>query len=170
MSTNSPARSIRSAEPSDVPALAAIYNHHVLTGTGTFEEEPLTQPEMAARLDSVLHRGWPWLVAKQDGVVIGYAYAGIFRDRSAYRFTCEDSVYVAPGQAGQGVGGALLANLIGAAKAAGFERMIAVIGDGENHASIRLHAGQGFAPAGRLSKAGLKFGRYLDVILMEREL
>jgi L-amino acid N-acyltransferase YncA len=170
MTVTNPAFSIRPAAPEDAAALAAIYSHHVLHGTGTFEEKPIDADAMGSRLDAVIGRGWPWLVAVDDAGVAGYAYAAIFRDRSAYRFTCEDSVYIAPGRQRQGLGAALLAALLPAARQAGFERMIAVIGDADNAGSIRLHARADFLPAGRLHKAGLKFGRYLDVVLMEREL
>jgi L-amino acid N-acyltransferase YncA len=162
---------IRPAAPADAEALAAIYSHHILHGTGTFEEEPVDAAGMAARLAAIVARGWPWLVAADGGgTVIGYAYAGIFRDRTAYRFTCEDSVYVAPAQVGRGVGRALLDALLVAAREAGFKRMVAVIGDSANAGSIGLHRAAGFTDAGRLNRAGFKFGRYLDVVFLEREL
>lgn len=162
---------IRNALAADAPALAGIYSHHIAHGTGTFEEEPVDAAAMAARLDAIGRRGWPWLVAEDaDGTVIGYAYAGIFRDRAAYRFTCEDSIYVAPAHLGRGLGRALLDALMPAARATGFERMIAVIGDSANAGSIRVHESAGFVHAGRLDRAGFKFGRPLDVVLMQREL
>lgn len=161
---------IRPAEPSDVPAITAIYAHHVLHGTGTFEEEAPDAAEMQRRFDSIRGRGWPWLVADAGGAVVGYAYAGIFRDRSAYRFSAEDSVYVAAGQLGQGIGAALLDALLAAAAKADFQRMFAVIGDAANTGSIRLHERAGFTHAGRLEGAGFKFGRLLDVIFMQRTL
>jgi L-amino acid N-acyltransferase YncA len=159
-----PAASTHAAE------LARIYNHHIVHGTGTFEEEPISVEEMDRRVGTIVGRGWPWLVAKRNGIVLGYAYAGIFRDRTAYRFTCEDSVYVDPAHQGKGLGTALLAALLLAAREADFERMIAVIGDSDNLGSIRVHEAAGFDRSGCLKKAGLKFGRYLDVVLMQREL
>jgi L-amino acid N-acyltransferase YncA len=161
---------IRPARPDDAAAIAAIYTHHILHGTGTFEEEPVDAAQMAGRMAAIASRGWPWLVAETDGTVAGYAYAGIFRDRSAYRFSCEDSVYVAPDRMGRGVGRALLGAVMAASRDAGFERMYAVIGDSDNLGSIRLHAAAGFTHAGRFDKAGYKFDRYLDVVFMQCEL
>ena len=161
---------IRSATPDDIAAIASIYGHHVLHGTGTFEEEPPSDAEMADRLAKVQARGWPWLVAEQDGRVIGYAYAAQFRDRAAYRFAAEDSIYIHPDHMGMGVGRFLLDALMTASRQAGFERMFAVIGDSDNAGSIRLHLAGGFTHCGQLDKAGFKFGRYLDVVFMQREL
>ncbi len=165
-----PSPLIRAACPDDAEALAAIYNHHVLHGTGTFEEESVSPAQMRDRLAAVQGRGWPWLVAEAEGQVTGYAYAGIFRDRSGYRFTCEDAVYVDPRHVGSGLGRALLRAVMAESRAAGFRRMIAVIGDGANAASIRLHEAAGFHHAGTLDRAGFKFGRYLDVVFMQCEL
>ena len=161
---------IRVASSDDAAAIAAIYGHHVLHGTGTFEEDAPSVAEMAARVADVQGRGWPWLVAEQDGAVIGYAYTAQFRDRAAYRFAGEDSVYVHPDHMGAGVGRALLEALIPASAAAGFQRLFAVIGDAANTGSIRLHERADFTAAGRLDKAGFKFGRYLDVIVMQRDI
>jgi phosphinothricin acetyltransferase len=161
---------IRKAGPDDADAIAAIYRHHVLHGTGTFEEEPPSIEEMAERLARVQARGWPWLVAEADGQVIGYAYTAQFRDRAAYRFAGEDSIYVHPDHMGAGVGRALLDALLPASAEAGFQRMFAVIGDSENLGSIRLHERTYFTHAGRLDAAGFKFGRYLDVVFMQRTL
>jgi phosphinothricin acetyltransferase len=161
---------IRSARPDDVDAIAAIYRHHVLHGTGTFEEEPPLAGEMAERLEKVLARGWPWLVAEADGQMIGYAYTAQFRDRAAYRFAGEDSIYVHPDHMGAGVGRALLDALLPASAEAGFQRMFAVIGDSGNLGSIRLHERADFTHCGQLGKAGFKFGRYLDVVFMQREI
>ena len=160
--------SIRAAVPGDAAAIAAIYGHHVLHGTGTFEEEPPSKAEMADRLAKVQARGWPWLVAEQDGRVIGYAYAAQFRDRAAYRFAAEDSIYIDPDHMGAGVGRALLDALLVASAEAGFERMFAVIGDSDNLGSVRLHERALFEHCGKLDKAGFKFGRYLDVVFMQR--
>ena len=161
---------IRPALPADAEAIAAIYGHHVLWGTGTFEETPPSVAEMADRLDKVQARGWPWLVAEQDGHVLGYAYAAQFRDRAAYRFAAEDSIYIHPDHMGVGIGKALLDALLPATAAAGFQRMFAVIGDSANTGSIRLHERTGFDYCGKLDKAGFKFGRYLDVVFMQREI
>ncbi|MDE2005114.1 MAG: N-acetyltransferase [Rhodospirillales bacterium] len=161
---------IRPAIAADIPEIQAIYAHHVLTGTGSFEEVPPSVEEMAARFSKVRARGWPWLVSADASGVLGYAYATQFRERSAYRFTLENSVYVRQDQRGQGVGKALVAELIGLAEAAGFRQMIAVIGDTENAGSIGLHASLGFGHIGTLRAAGLKFGRWLDVVYMQRAL
>lgn len=159
---------IRQALPEDATAIAAIYAHHVLHGTGTFEEVPPTPAEMRQRLSKVLERGWPWLVAEQTGVIAGYAYAAQFRDRPAYRFAGEDSIYVHPDHVGAGIGRALLDALMQASGQAGFQRMFAVIGDSGNLPSIRLHERAGFEHCGKLDQAGFKFGRYLDVVFMQR--
>ena len=161
---------IRPALSDDAAAIAAIYGHHVLHGTGTFEEEPPSEAEMADRLAKVQARGWPWLVAEQDGRVIGYAYAAQFRDRAAYRFAAEDSIYIHPEHMGIGVGRALLDTLMAASRQAGFERMFAVIGDSDNAGSIRLHERANFDHCGKLDKAGFKLDRYLDVVFMQREI
>ena len=124
---------------------------------------------MTERLANVQSRGWPWLVAEQDGRVVGYAYTAQFRDRAAYRFAGEDAIYVHPDHRGAGVGRALLAALLSASAEAGFQRLFALIGDSENLGSIRLHARAGFTPAGQLDQAGFKFGRYLDVVVMQRK-
>jgi len=161
---------IRPATAADIPEIQAIYAHHVLTGTGSFEEIPPSVEEMEARFARVRDRGWPWLVSADASGVLGYAYATQFRERSAYRFTLEDSVYVRQDQRGQGVGKALVAELLALAEAAGFRQMIAVIGDTENVGSIGLHASLGFQHVGTLRAAGLKFGRWLEVVYMQRAL
>ncbi len=162
---------IRDAETADIAAIAAIYAHHVLHGTGTFEEIPPDAAEIAARLARVRAAGCAWLVAENDaGEVVGYGYYTQIRDRSAYRFTAEDSVYVREDQRGQGVGKAIVAGLIARAEAQGFRQMIAVIGDSENTGSIGLHLSLGFRQAGVLRAVGLKFGRWLDVVHMQRPL
>ena len=162
---------IRRATPADAAAIAAIYAPEVLGGTATFEYEAPGAADMAARLARVTAAGWPWLVAERGGAIAGYAYAAQFRDRPAYAQACENSVYVAAGAQRSGVGKALLLALGDAAKAAGFREMIAVIGDGAgNHASIGLHGACGFTEAGRLHRVGLKFGRWLDVVYMQKSL
>jgi len=162
---------IRDATAADVPSLTAIYAHHVLHGAGTFEEQPPDEAEMAARLAGVKGRGWSWLVAEAaDGTVLGYAYYAQFRDRSGYRHCAEDAIYVRDDVRGQGVGKALVQALLERAEAAGFRQMLAVIGDSENVGSIGLHVSLGFRQAGVLKASGLKFGRWVDVVLMQRSL
>jgi len=162
---------LRDAGGADLPAITAIYAHHVLHGTGTFEETPPDQVEMAARIAKVHAAGCAWLVAEDEaGLVIGYGYFAPFRDRSAYRFTVEDSVYIRDDIRGQGVGKALVAELIARAEAMGLRQMIAVIGDSENVGSIGLHLSLGFRQAGVLRAAGMKFGRWVDVVTMQRAL
>jgi phosphinothricin acetyltransferase len=161
---------IRDAVPADVPAITAIYAHHVLQGTGTFEEQPPPEAEMAARIARVQAAGWAWLVAEVEGTVIGYAYFNQFRDRSAYRFSAENSIYVRDDVRGQGVGKALVEILLARATDCGFRQMLAVIGDSENVGSIGLHVSLGFRQAGVLKAAGLKFGRWVDVVFMQRAL
>jgi len=161
---------IRPATPADATAITEIYAYHVLHGTGTFEEDPPSLAEMTMRMEHVRSRGWPWLVAEADGVVVGYAYAAIFRDRSAYRYSAEDSVYVRHDAVGGGIGRALLDALMPAAAASGFRRLFAVIGDSKNHASINLHEKCGFTMSGTFDDAGHKFGRDLDVVFMQRNL
>lgn len=162
---------IRPATLADAAAIAAIYAPQVLAGTASFETEAPDAAEMAARLARVLDKGWPWLVWDAGSDLLGYAYASQFRDRAAYRATCENSIYVAADAARQGVGKALLLALCDAARTAGFREMIAVIGDGSgNHASVGLHRACGFAEAGKLTNVGQKFGRWLDVVYMQRSL
>jgi L-amino acid N-acyltransferase YncA len=159
---------IRDAAPADLPAITAIYAHHVLHGTGTFEEVPPPAGEVAERIAAVQGQGWPWLVAEEGGEILGYAYVNQFRPRSAYRFAGEDSVYVRDDVRGQGVGKALVAELLARAEAAGFRQMFAVIGDSENVGSIGLHVSLGFRQVGLLRSAGVKFGRWVDVVFMQR--
>jgi L-amino acid N-acyltransferase YncA len=161
---------IREARDEDVPDLQAIYAHHVLHGTGTFEEEPPPVEEMAARFHEVVDYGFVWLVAVDATGVVGFGYYAPFRDRSAYRFTVEDSIYVREDVRGQGVGKALVAKLIELATAAGLRQMIAVIGDSENVGSIGVHATLGFHMVGTMKSTGIKFGRWLDVVTMQRPL
>lgn len=161
---------LRDATEADIPEIQAIYAHHVLHGTGTFEEEPPSIEEIAERFRKVTGHGWTWLVAADATGVLGYAYYTQFHDRSAYRFAAEDSVYIREDVRGQGVGKALVARLIEAATAHGFRTMIAVIGDSENVGSIGVHASLGFQNAGTLRAAGLKFGRWVDVVQMQRVL
>jgi phosphinothricin acetyltransferase len=161
---------VRPATDADVPEIQAIYAHHVLTGTGTFEEEPPPVEEIRQRLAKVIAQGWSWLVAVDATGVLGYAYYTQFRDRSAYRYCVEDSIYVRDDVRGQGVGKALVAQLIENATACGMRQMIAVIGDSDNVGSIGMHASLGFARAGLLKAVGIKFGRWVDVVSMQRPL
>jgi phosphinothricin acetyltransferase len=161
---------IRSVEEQDAGALAAIYGHHVLRGFGTFEEVPPAPAGMLERVAAVTCWGLPYLVAEIDGQVAGLAYAGLFRPRAAYRYTVEDSVYIAPERMGQGVGKALLGAVIAACEALGLRQMVAMIGDSGNVGSIGLHRSCGFEPAGVLPAVGYKHGRWVDVVQMRRPL
>jgi phosphinothricin acetyltransferase len=161
---------IRATSPADIPAIRQIYAHAVLHGTASFEIEPPSEAEMARRWQALLDSGHPHLVAEQNGVVAGYAYAGPYRPRPAYRFSVEDSVYVAPDRHGRGIGRALLARLIAEAEARGYRQMIAVIGDSAQAASIALHETAGFHHVGTVEAVGFKFGRWLDSVLMQRAL
>ncbi len=161
---------VRPATLSDIPAIARIYAHAVETGTASFELTPPDDAEMARRMSALLDNGFPYLVAEVDGAVAGYAYAGPYRARPAYRFTVEDSVYVASEAQGRGVGSALLPVLVEESAARGFRQMIAVIGDSEQAASIALHARAGFYYVGTLPHVGFKFGRWLDTVMMQRPL
>jgi len=161
---------LRPITDADVASIAAIYAHHVRVGTGTFELEAPDCAEMARRRDEIIAKGLPWLVAERGGAVEGYAYASHFRTRPGYRFCVEDSIYVAAGAQGRGLGRLLLAELLARCEALGARQMLAVIGDATNVASVRLHAALGFEPAGRLAAAGWKFGRWIDVVLMQRRL
>jgi len=162
---------VRASQPLDLPAIAAIYRHHVLHGTGTFETEPPSLNDMATRRQDVLSKNLPWLVAEgEDGSILGYAYANWFKPRPAFRFSAEDSIYVADHARGQGVGRLLLNALCRECEAAGVRKLIAVIGDSDNAGSIGVHRAAGFAHAGTLSNVGWKFGRWLDVVMMEKTL
>lgn len=160
---------IRPAVSGDAEAIAAIYAHHVLHGTASFDTQPPSAEFWAEKIGTMRARGWPFFVATDGPQPIGYAYASQFRDRPAYAHTCEDSIYVAPDRVGQGIGRTLLAALLGAARACGFEQMIAVIG-GAEPASVALHARAGFVEAGRMRNVGRKFGRVLDTLYMQRDL
>lgn len=158
---------IRPAETADMMRVQAIYAHHVLRGTASFEEIPPDLDEMQSRRDAVLAAGLPYLVAENDGAVIGYAYAGRYRPRTAYRHTAEDSVYLAPEAIGLGAGRTLLAQVIALSAAAGYRELVAIIGDSDNKASIGLHRALGFREVGTLRNVGLKFGRWLDTVIMQ---
>lgn len=161
---------VRPSTDADIPDITAIYAWNVLNGLGTFEEVPPDEAEMARRRATFLDRGLPYLVAELDGEVVGYCYAGPFRLRAAYRYTVEDSVYVSPKAVGKGVGRALLAALIEACEALGLRQMCAVIGDSGNAPSIGLHASLGFEKKGVFPDMGHKFGRWVDLVWMQRSL
>ena len=161
---------IRPVTEADLPEIQAIYAHHVLHGTGTFEEVPPSIEEARERWMAGQDKGWPWLAATDATGVLGYAYFAQIRPRSAYRYTAEDSVYVREDVRGQGVGKALVAALLERAEETGFRQMVAVIGDSENVGSIGMHASLGFQRVGVLRATGLKFGRWLDSVYMQRSL
>lgn len=161
---------IRDAVASDLPDITAIYAHHVLHGTGTFEEAPPDEAEIAARMKKVQDAGCAWLVAENEDRIVGYGYFAQIRDRSAYRFTAEDSIYVRDDVRGMGVGKALVQALLHRATERGFRQMIAVIGDSDNVGSIGLHASLGFRNVGVMKAVGLKFGQWVDVVYMQRAL
>ena len=157
---------IRPYQDTDLPAITAIYRHAVLHGNASFETEPPDIAEMRRRHAAVLAGGYPYLVAEREGVVVGYSYATAYRPRAAYRYAVENSIYVAPDQHGTGIGKRLLPALLAVLEQAGFRLVVAVIGDSDNQASIRLHAHFGFKHAGLLPSVGWKHGRWLDVVLM----
>lgn len=161
---------IRSATEADAEAMAALYAHHVRRGVATFEETPPTAGEMASRLQAVQALGLPWLVAEEDGRILAFAYAGPYRLRSAYRYTAETSIYVAPDAQRRGVGRALLEEVIAVCEALGLRQMVGVIGDSANAGSIALHRSLGFAPIGTLPALGYKHGRWIDVVIMQKPL
>ncbi len=151
-------------------SITAIYGHHVLTGTGTFETTPPDEKDMAARRADVLLRGLPYLVLEHEGAVIGFAYCNWFKPRPAYRFSAEDSIYLAADAAGKGYGQLLLTELMAQAERSGVRKLLAVIGDSDNKGSIGVHTRCGFTHVGILKSCGWKFDRWLDVVLMERSL
>jgi len=161
---------IRRATVADIPAITAIYAHAVQHGTATFEIDPPSESEMADRFRALAEAGFPYLVAECDREVRGYAYAGLYRTRIAYRYTLEDSIYVAPDCQGRGMGRALINPLLSQASACGFRQMIAVIGDSKQLASIALHRAAGFQMVGTFVAVGFKFGCWLDTVLMQRPL
>ncbi len=161
---------IRPSDEADLAAMTAIYDWNVRHGTGTFEIEPPDEAEMARRRADVLAKELPWLVVEEQGVVSGYAYANQFRPRPAYRFCLEDSVYLAPGATGRGLGRLLLAELLARCEAAGARQILAVIGDSANGGSVGVHRALGFEPVGTIAAAGRKFDRWLDVVIMQRSL
>jgi L-amino acid N-acyltransferase YncA len=161
---------IRPSRDEDLDAITRIYAHHVLHGTGTFETTPPSCTEMATRRADVLTKGLPWLVIEDTGQVLGYAYGNWFKPRPAYRFSVEDSIYLDPEAAGRGLGRALLAELLSSLERAGVRKVMAVIGDSANAGSIGVHSALGFERAGTIASCGWKFGRWLDIVLMQRSL
>jgi L-amino acid N-acyltransferase YncA len=161
---------IRPSREQDLPAITAIYAHHVLHGTGTFETDPPSEADMAARRADVLAKGLPYLVAEDSGRVLGYAYCQWFKPRPAYRFSAEDSIYLHPDAQGKGLGKSLLAELERQAQAAGIRKLIAVIGDSANQGSVGVHRTLGFKPVGVIQSCGWKFGKWLDIVLMEKQI
>ena len=161
---------IRSAEPRDLAAITRIYAHAVSQGTASFELEAPDEREMTRRYSELRDGGFPFIVADINGVLAGYAYAGPYRARPAYRFTVEDSIYIDPTMQRRGIGRALLTRLLAETEAAGFRQMIAVIGDSANTPSIALHAAAGFRMVGTFESVGYKFGRWLDSVLMQKAL
>ena len=161
---------IRPSRDTDIATITAIYAHHVLHGTNTFETTPPTEAEMATRRADVLSKGLPYLVVEHAGDVVGFAYGNWFKPRPAYRFSAEDSIYLAPGSAGMGLGRTLLAEFCIQAEAAGVRKLIAVIGDSANAGSIGVHRSAGFTQVGVLKSCGWKFDQWLDVVLMEKAL
>jgi L-amino acid N-acyltransferase YncA len=158
------------ATPDHIPAIHAIYSHSVIHGTASWELTPPGEAELGRRMATVLEQGYPYFVAQLGGSVVGYTYASSYRTRPGYRYTVENSVYVANGLQGRGIGRALLGHLINACAERGFRQMIAVIGDSQNTASIALHRSLGFVQVGLLPNIGFKFGRWLDSVLMQRAL
>ena len=161
---------IRDAEEADMEAVQAIYARHVLHGLATFEETPPSVEELLSRRASVLMSGLPYLVAELEGKIAGYAYATAYRPRPAYRFTIEDSVYVAEGLGGRGIGSALLGELIARCEKGPWRQMLAVVGNSGNEGSIALHKRMGFREVGILRSVGFKLGQWVDTVLMQRPL
>ena len=160
---------IRPYAPADIPAVTRIYGHYVRETVITFETSEPDEAEMANRFATIAGKGHPLLIAEQDGQVIGYAYASTYRPREAYRFTCEDSIYLAPDAGGKGLGSTLLARLIEDSSRAGLKQMLAVI-TAERANSIRLHEKHGFRFVGKYDALGYKFDRWLDIVHMQRAL
>lgn len=161
---------IRDATVADIPQIQQIYSHHVLSSTTTFEEVPPTEEEMLLRMDKVRENRLPWLVAEQDGRILGYCYAAPYRPRPAYRYTIEDSIYLAEGETGKGIGQQLLSTLLERCEQGPWRQMIAVIAGTQNESSIILHRKLGFAHVGTQPDTGYKFGQWIDVVFMQRAL
>ena len=161
---------IRPSQQADIPTITAIYAHHVLNSTGTFETEAPSTQDMTDRRADVLGKGLPYLVAVDEGAVIGFAYANWFKPRPAYRYSAEDSIYLAPDQHSKGVGRALLAELIACCEAAGIRKMMAIVGDSANARSVGVHLALGFEQVGKIDACGWKFGAWRDIVIMQKSL
>ncbi|ADU71733.1 GNAT family N-acetyltransferase [Pantoea sp. At-9b] len=161
---------ILQAEEQHIPGIQQIYAHHVLHGCATFETDPPDDATLLARLHNITAAGLPWFVALEDGVVLGYCYLSRWRERFAYRFSLEDSVYIDPRLTGRGIGRQLLAQALQWAEQHGYRQMVGVIGNSENSASIALHRSAGFTVTGTLQSVGFKHGRWLDTVIMQRAL
>lgn len=161
---------IRPSLDADLPAITAIYAHHVLTGTGTFETEPPSVADMLARRADVLTKGLPYLVAEDAGKIVGFAYATWFKPRPAYRFSVEDSIYLAADEQGKGLGRLLLTELLARCEAVGIRKVMAVIGDSANAGSVGVHRALGFTQVGIVESCGWKFGAWRDIVIMQKTL
>lgn len=161
---------IRPSQDQDLPQITAIYAHHVLHGTGTFETDPPSVADMTARRADVLGKGLPYLVAEQDGQVVGFAYGNWFKPRPAYRYSVEDSIYLAPDLHRKGLGRALLAELLARFEAVGIRKVMAIIGDSANAGSVGVHRALGFTQVGLVESCGWKFGAWRDIVIMQKTL
>ena len=161
---------IRPSSDADLPAITAIYAHHVLHGTGSFETEPPSVADMTARRADVLSKGLPYLVVEQDGKIAGFAYGNWFKPRPAYRYSVEDSIYMAPDLQGKGLGRALLAELLARFEAVGIRKVMAIVGDSANTGSVGIHLALGFAQVGIVDSCGWKFGAWRDIVIMQKTL
>lgn len=161
---------VRPSVDADLAVITRIYAHHVLNGTGTFETSPPSEDEMRQRRADVLGKNLPWLVIERGGQVLGFAYGNWFKPRPAYRFSVEDSIYLAPDALGQGLGRQLMGELLAQLERRGIRKVMAVIGDSANAGSLGLHRSAGFEPAGTIEACGWKFGRWLDIVLMQKSL
>lgn len=161
---------IRSSTDADIPAIADIYAHHVLNSTGTFETEAPSVLDMTNRRADVLVKGLPYLVAVDGGQVVGFAYGNWFKPRPAYRYSVEDSIYLAPDQHGKGLGRALLAELMARCEAVGIRKMMAIVGDSANAGSVGVHLALGFEQVGKIDACGWKFGAWRDIVIMQKTL
>ena len=161
---------IRPSTDADIAAITAIYAHHVLNSTGTFETEAPSLQDMTIRRADVLGKGLPYLVAVDDGQVVGFAYGNWFKPRPAYRYSVEDSIYLAPDQHGKGLGRALLAELMARCEAVGIRKMMAIVGDSANAGSVGVHLALGFEQVGKIDACGWKFGAWRDIVIMQKTL
>ena len=161
---------IRLSTDADIPAITAIYAHHVLNSTGTFETEAPSEQDMTNRRADVMGKGLPYLVAVDDGQVVGFAYGNWFKPRPAYRYSVEDSIYLDPNQHGKGLGRALLAELMARCEAVGIRKMMAIVGDSANAASVGVHLALGFEQVGKVDACGWKFGAWRDIVILQKTL